>query len=220
MVSLLVLLLALTTLYVLSGIFIKKLFVVLFRIAKSREGASKLLSIIFLPGTFIHEISHFITALFLIVPVGQLNLVPEADDKGVKLGSVAIGKTDFVRGSLIGLAPVIAGGAILFYAITFLFAPGHLENPWFIAAFLYLVFEITHTMFSSKRDLYAVLELVVFVAIVSIALVWLKIYGPFIFLYQNILKADPFIQRLSYLLFVPIGIELLFLTLFRKVHVN
>lgn len=219
MISLLVLILALITLYVLSGVFIKKLFIILFRIAGSREKASVLLSVIFLPGTFIHEISHFITALFLIVPVGQLNLVPEADDKGIKLGSVAIGKTDFVRASLIGLAPIIAGGGILFWAITFLLGPGHLENPWFVAAFIYLVFEITHTMFSSKRDLYAVLELVVFIAIVSIALVWLKIYAPFIFIFENILKADPFIQRLSYFLFVPIGIELIFLTLFRKVRI-
>lgn len=220
MISLLVLFLTLIVLYILSGIFIKKLFIILYRIAKSREKASVLLSIIFLPGTFIHEISHFITALFLIVPVGQLNLVPEADDKGVKLGSVAIGKTDFIRASLIGLAPIITGGGILFWAITFLLSPGHLENPWFIAAFIYLVFEITHTMFSSRRDLYAVLELVVFMVIVSIAMVWLKIYAPFIFIFKNILKADLFIQKLSYFLFIPIGMELFFLAIFRKVRIN
>lgn len=214
-----ILILALTVLYILSIIFIKKLFIVLYRLAKSRERASLFLGLIFLPGTFIHEISHFITALFLLVPVGQLNLMPEIQEDGIKLGSVGIGKTDFIRGSLIGLAPILTGGGIIFWAISYYLSSGHIDSPWYIGILIYLIFEITHTMFSSKKDLNAVLELVVFIAIVVGALVFLKIYGPFAYLYQKIGEAGPIIQKFSIFLFIPIVLEIMFLTFFRKVRV-
>lgn len=217
MVSLGVLILALIVLYVLARIFIQKLFIVLYRLTRERDEAGTILGIIFLPGTFVHEISHFLMAIFLLVPAADLDLMPEVEDGGIRLGRVAIGKTDFIRGSLIGLAPIISGGAIIFWAISFAF--GHFDTWWIIALLVYLIFEITHTMFSSAKDLFAILELVVFTGIISAALVFFKIYGPFIFLYTEIIKAGPFIQKLSYFLFIPIGLELIFLALFRKVKI-
>lgn len=219
MVGITILILALITLYVLSRIFIQKLFYVLFRITRSREKATVLLGWVFLPGTFIHEISHFLSALLTMVPVGQLNLMPEVEEDGIKLGSVAIGKTDFFRGSIIGLAPILAGGGIIFWGISFALNGGYLQNPWIIALIIYSIFEITHTMFSSKRDLGAVLELVVFFAIVSIALMLLKIYSPFIYIFERMMEAGPVIEKFAYLLFIPIGLELGFLALFRKVRI-
>lgn len=219
MPSLLILILAIAVLYIFSRLFIQKLFIVLYRFTKDRDKASLFLGLIFLPGTFVHEISHFITALFLLVPVGELNLIPELQEEGLKLGSVKIGQTDFVRGSLIGLAPLLVGFGILFYAISFTLMPGNLNNPWIIALMLYLVFEITHTMFSSREDLRAVLELVVFIAVVAATLYFLKIFTPFIYIYGKILEVDPFLQKLSYFLFIPIAIELAFLGLFRRVRI-
>lgn len=217
MVSLLIFILALVVLYILSRIFIQKLFIVLYRLTKSREKASFLLSLIFLPGTFIHEISHFITALFLLVPVGELNFIPEVSDDGLKLGSVKIGETDFIRGTLIGIAPFLVGGSLILWLISFTLLPGNLNNPWIVALLIYIVFEITHTMFSSWSDLYSVLELVIFVIIISAILVVLKIFGPFEYIYTSILALSPFIQKLAYFLFIPIGFELVFLGLFRRV---
>lgn len=174
---------------------------------------------IFLPGTFIHEISHLLAALVTVVPFGELNLMPEVEEDGVKLGSVQIGKTDFVRGSIIGLAPILAGGGIIFWGISFMLSGGYLENPWIVALIIYSIFQITHTMFSSKKDLGAVLELVVFIAIVSITLILLKIYSPFIYIFQKIVEVEPVIEKFAYLLFIPIGIELGFLSIFRKVRI-
>ncbi len=219
MVGITILILALITLYVLSRIFIRKLFYVLFRITRSREKAIILLGWIFLPGTFIHEISHLLAALVTVVPFGELNLMPEVEEDGVKLGSVQIGKTDFVRGSIIGLAPILAGGGIIFWGISFMLSGGYLENPWIVALIIYSIFQITHTMFSSKKDLGAVLELVVFIAIVSITLILLKIYSPFIYIFQKIVEVEPVIEKFAYLLFIPIGIELGFLSIFRKVRI-
>lgn len=216
MVGLSVLIGATIILYVLSRIFIQKLFTFLYRLTRNDKKATVLLGLIFLPGTFVHEISHFITALFLLVPVGELNLIPEVMEGGVKLGSVGIGKTDFIRGSLIGLAPVISGAAIIFWTISFSISHNYLTNRWAVVALIYMIFQITHTMFSSKQDLRAVLELIVFIIVVAIVLVALKIYGPFNYLYQQIQIADATFLKLSYLLFIPIGIELVFLAFFKK----
>ncbi|QQG41304.1 MAG: hypothetical protein HYV90_03985 [Candidatus Woesebacteria bacterium] len=219
MVGIAILILALITLYILSRIFIRKLFIVLFRFTRSKEKATMLLGWIFLPGTFIHEISHLLAALVTVVPFGQLNLMPEVEEDGVKLGSVQIGKTDFIRGSIIGLAPILAGGGIIFWGISFALSGGYLQNPWIVALIIYSIFQITHTMFSSKKDLGAVLELVVFFAIVSIALLILKIYFPFTYIFQKMVEAGPVIEKFGYLLFIPIGLELGFLALFRKVRI-
>jgi len=216
MVSLLIFTLALIVLYILSRIFIQKLYIVLYRLTRSHERAFFLLSLIFLPGTFVHEISHFITALFLLVPVGELNLIPEIQEDGIRLGSVKIGETDFIRGTLIGIAPFLVGGSIIFWLISFALMPGNLTNPWIVVLLIYTVFEITHTMFSSKSDLYSILELVVFVTLISAVLVALKIFGPFEYIYINILAFSPFIQKFSYFLFIPIGLEIAFLGLFRN----
>lgn len=217
MAGILILILSLVTLYVLAGIFIKKFYIVIYRMTRDRDDAAVILGWIFIPGTFIHEIAHLLMALILIVPFGQLNLMPEVQEDGVKLGSVQIGKTDFIRGSLVGLAPIIAGGAIIFAAISYSLM--HLNVWWVIVILIYLIFEITHTMFSSKRDLYAVLELVVFIILISAAFVIFKIYAPFTFIYQEILKAGPFIQKFSYFLFIPIVLELIFLAFFRKIRI-
>lgn len=210
------LIIAVTILYILSRIFIQKLFTVLYRITRDDKKATVFLGLIFLPGTFIHEISHFITALFLLVPVGELNLMPEVMDGGVKLGSVEIGKTDFIRGSLIGLAPIISGASIIFWTISFALNHNYLTNPWVLITLIYIIFQIIHTMFSSKQDLRAVLELVVFIAVVVVALILLKIYEPFNYLYQQIQITDPLFLKLSYLLFIPICVELVFLAFFKK----
>ena len=143
MIGILIFILALSILYILSRIFIRKLFTALYGIMRSREKAAGLLGWIFLPGTFIHEISHLLAALFLLVPVGRINLLAEAEEEGIKLGSVQIGKTDFIRASIIGLAPLLVGGGGVLWAISYSLSHGYLENPWVIVALIYTLFQIT-----------------------------------------------------------------------------
>ena len=219
MVGILIFILALSILYILSRIFIHKLFTVLYRLTRSREKAAGLLGWIFLPGTFIHEVSHLIAALFLLVPVGRINLLAETEEEGIKLGSVQIGKTDFIRGSIIGLAPLLIGGGGVLWAISYSLSHGYLGNPWVIIALIYIIFQITHTMFSSESDLNAVLEFAVFLAVISFALILFKIYIPFTYIYQKLNGSGPVIQEFSYFLAIPIGLELIFLGFFRKVRI-
>ena len=64
-----------------------------------------LFSVLFFPGVFIHELSHFLMAKILFVPNGTL-----------RLGYVEVSKADILRDSIIGMAPLIAGGLFISYA--------------------------------------------------------------------------------------------------------
>ncbi len=217
MAGFLILIFTIFTLYILSRFFIQKLFLLLLRITRSREKSATILGIIFLPGTFIHEISHFLTALFLLVPVGKINLMPEIRENGVKLGSVEIAKTDFLRGSVIGLSPLIIGLSIILFLTSYFILNNSQINVWLILIFVFIIFQITNTMFSSKSDLRAVLELSVFVLFVVVFLLVFKINTPFLFLYEKIVVYASFFEKFSLFLLIPVTLEGLIILALRKV---
>ncbi len=73
-----------------------------------------LFSFILLPGVFIHELSHWLTAVLLRVPVLKFSLIPEAGKSGqLRMGFVQTRKCDPIRDSLIGLAPFVFGMLII-----------------------------------------------------------------------------------------------------------
>ena len=68
-----------------------------------------LFSVLFFPGIFLHELSHFLMAKLLRVRTGNFSLIPAALPNGrLQMGYVETEETDVVRDSLIGLAPLIA----------------------------------------------------------------------------------------------------------------
>ncbi len=72
-------------------------------------------SLLMLPGTIAHELSHWIMAEVLQVKTGKITILPELHGEGGEenLGSVMTAKSDPFRGFLIGLAPFITGIIIL-----------------------------------------------------------------------------------------------------------
>lgn len=106
-------------------------------------------SIIFLPGTFIHELSHFIFSLILFVPAGKISLIPKLEGNRLELGNVEIRKTDIVRGTVVGIAPFIVGNIILFVIANYFSG----VSIYFQALFVYLIFAVANTMFLSLSDL-------------------------------------------------------------------
>ncbi|MFC1653727.1 hypothetical protein ACFL1M_02670 [Patescibacteria group bacterium] len=117
-------------------------------------------SMIYLPGTIIHELSHFFTAAFLGVRTGEISIFPrEEEDSRIQLGSVKIAKTDFFRSSLIGVAPFIVGNILLFYFVSVLGIDitriGELLKADMgiqKSIFLYLTLAVSNTLFTSKED--------------------------------------------------------------------
>ena len=71
------------------------------------------ITLIFFPGTIIHELSHYFSAVILFLNVKDIKIFPEFKDNQIKLGHVLYHKKDFLRGILVGIAPFF--GALLFF---------------------------------------------------------------------------------------------------------
>ncbi len=164
--------------------FSQNLFNFWFLLTKSKKWAMNLTAFFLLPGTIVHELSHFLAAIFLAVPTGEFSFWPEETEGGIRMGSVKIGKCDFVRRNLIGLAPFISGSVILYFLTKNL--PKNWET-WFshslIELFIYFliilgILMISNTMFASKKDLEAILPLTILIFLILSLIWWFEIKIP------------------------------------------
>lgn len=90
---------------------------VFFLITRRPDVTIMLFSILFLPGIFLHESSHYLAACLLRVRTGRFSILPRPlGDGRLQLGFVETAETDPLREALIGLAPLLAGGAFVAYA--------------------------------------------------------------------------------------------------------
>jgi hypothetical protein len=149
-----------------------------------------------LPGIILHEASHALAAILVGVRVGRISIRPKRAGQRVQLGFVPVEKTDVVRASLIGLAPLLIGSAFILligYAVfgigavgTALVAGdwrqvvaglrGMLETPdtWLWA---YVIFAIGNTMLPSRADRQAWTPILIFLLLVGGA-IWIAGLGP------------------------------------------
>lgn len=151
--------------------------------------------VIVLPGVVVHELSHWLMAKVLGVPVKRLSLGPKRTGRSrrVSLGSVQVGKVDPFRASLIGLAPLLGGTAAVLLigylaldvsalaevmigsgwegALAGLEQALHVPDFWL---WLYLVFSISSVMLPSYSDMATVRPVLIFLAIIAVVLlvVW------------------------------------------------
>lgn len=206
-------------LFFLSKKLVGSLAQILYKFTKSHRFVVHTLALIFLPGTMIHELAHLLFSGIMLVPVGELSVIPVIEEKGVRLGSVQIGKTDPFRRTLIGVAPVFLG-MILIFSILFMVKIG--VSPWWqILLALYFIFQIGNTMFSSRKDiegsiLFAVLTIVLCMTV----LVSIYFLRPLLLqdIWLNIAKMDlgfmiSFFKQASSYLIVPVGLDLLIILL-------
>lgn len=178
-----------------------------------------LLSFLFLPGIIIHELSHLLVAAILFVPVGSMEFAPKRHGNTVKLGSVEIAKTDPVRRSLIGFAPVFTG-VVLIIGIVYLFSANLVffqnQNPYVSMAALlvlaYLLLAVSNTMFSSARDMDGAMEITITLLILFTAAYILGFRFPLAYL-NNMFAKELLgvIQKSTIYLLVPISIDLFIL---------
>jgi hypothetical protein len=69
--------------------------------------------LLLLPGILLHELSHVGMAWLLGLRVGKFSLGPKLRGRYVELGSVQVSTGGALRDSLVGLAPFLAGTAVL-----------------------------------------------------------------------------------------------------------
>ena len=150
-------------------------------------------SIIFLPGVFLHELSHFVMAKILQVRTGRFSLLPQSlPDGRLQLGYVETVRADIVRDSLIGAAPLIVGTLFVAYVaidrfemriLWEVFRDGQFSLFWMgvralpnvqdFYLWFYLVFAVSSTMMPSESDRHAWLELLISIGVLfSITLIF------------------------------------------------
>jgi len=141
--------------------------------------------LIFLPGVFLHESSHFLMAKILGVATGRFSILPRPLPNGrLQLGYVETARSDIIRDSLIGGAPLITGticvAYIAFYHMDMqilldVLRRGQLNLFWMgvralptvhdFYLWFYLAFAVSSTMMPSESDRHAWLELVIAVGV-------------------------------------------------------
>lgn len=154
------------------------------------EAATALYSLVLLPGVALHEVSHAAMATLLGVRVRRLSLRPERQRSGiVRLGYVEVLRSDVLRTSLIGAAPLFTGLAALLLIGALVFDLGAMQSAladgsaqgildrllalpqatdsWL---WIYMVFAIANSMMPSASDTQAWPPVIGFMAIFSAAL--------------------------------------------------
>jgi hypothetical protein len=160
------------------------------------EMALVLYALPLLPGIILHELSHVLAAVLLGVRVGSICIHPKLTGQRVQLGFVPVEKTDSVRASLIGLAPLLVGCAVILLIGYAAFGVGTMgdaiahgdwastlgslanmlkaADAWIWA---YVVFAVSNTMLPSRADRQSWTPVILFLALVMV-LLWAAGVGP------------------------------------------
>lgn len=214
-----VIIVELTILFFLSKKIQQRIFTLFWGVTGKKNWSVYLMAVLFAPGTFFHEISHFLTALFLLVPVGDLKLLPEIREDEIKLGSVGVGKSDPFRRFLIGVAPFIFGVLAILLIIFLAQKNNLLGNAWAVILLGYLIFEIGNTMFASKKDLEGALGLLIFFVLVYILLLLLGININLSFFrdFLNLASVTGVLSTAALFLAFPLAVDVLIILIMRFV---
>jgi hypothetical protein len=160
-----------------------------------REFAVMLYALPLLPGILLHELSHACMATILGVQVGRISICPKLANKRIQLGFIPVEKTDVVRASLIGLAPLLAGSIVILLIGYLAFGIGMLGTAlaagnWnhLITEFLkmlrapdiwiwaYVIFAVSNTMIPSRSDRQTWTPVFLFLLLIGV-LIWVSGLG-------------------------------------------
>ncbi|MBU4225636.1 MAG: hypothetical protein KKC71_07425 [Chloroflexi bacterium] len=141
-------------------------------LTRHQEVTSVIFALIFLPGVFLHELSHYVMARLLGVRTGRFSILPRPMPGGqLRLGYVETARGGIVKDALIGAAPLVSGCVFVAYAAIYrmempmlwdLLRNGQFELFWLGVSILpkihdfwlwfYLTFVISSTMMPSSSD--------------------------------------------------------------------
>ena len=200
-------------LFLLAKFLIKSLSRLLMRVIKSEKATIALLAYLFLPGTIVHELAHLLAAGLLFVGAGNMQLTPKIIEDGVRLGSVDIGKTDILRRAIIGVSPVLVGIAVIFGTLFYLQTSG-LVNIIIYAIAFWIIFEVSNTLFSSRKDLEGTFEFLITSLILAAAIfiIWPSLFQTTLRIFQEKALLN-FFKTADLFLIAPILIDLVLISI-------
>ncbi len=185
---------------ILSNKIFNILFRFLYKIFKKETTAVYIIGALFLPGTFIHELSHAISATLLGSRVTKFSVWPQIENGGIKMGYAQYIVLDVVRNTIIGISPLLFGIVILYFLIINFFV----VNLYLQILFVYLIFQVANSMFLSESDIRDLKFLSLFLTIIiSIVLIGDYIYFDFDIINQINFSFLNFIN-LSFLIYLNI----------------
>lgn len=215
--NVLLLILALVLLFFSTRSLNKQISRLVYRLGGSTKGTIILWSFIFLPGTIIHEISHFLLAAFTGARTGKIEIFPEfldeefADEgkKNVTLGYVQTSRLNPIQGFLVGLAPFFSGLGILLWLSTLIPQSFSGQQYAILALETYFFFTVSNSFFPSWADIRQTLT---FIILFFITLVIAWFYGA-TFLFQIPSVVNETLLNLSLTLSFSLGLNLVFIFL-------
>ncbi len=162
----------------------------LYHLTHSQQVAVVGYALFFLPGTVVHEFGHWSMAQVLGVCTAGFNILPSLGKKGtIKLGSVNVRGGGLPEHTLIGMAPMLLGGALTLFLSYILVDVDALNaamqhEQWdgvFRTAmsmfshsdaliFLYLLFTVSGSMFLSASDSAPLKQMALYLAAVILPL--------------------------------------------------
>jgi hypothetical protein len=129
----------------------------------SRYAGMWIYALVGLPGTFAHELAHYVVALILGARPSLPKLIPQRTERGWLLGSVPF-RGGYVRALPIALAPLALAPLALWWAGTFLHSaswPLYCVHVWIVAA-------LVTACLPSRTDLKLALPALIVVAAIVI----------------------------------------------------
>ena len=150
----------------------RQIYALLWMITHHTNLSVGIFSLVFFPGILLHETSHFVMARLLGVRTRNFSLLPKLlPDGSLRLGYVDVAVSDVVREALIGMAPLLSGGAAVALTGIYLIPVAPLvelvnRGQWHLLLvalrslpglpdfwiWFYLVFTISSTMLPSASD--------------------------------------------------------------------
>jgi hypothetical protein len=214
----LILLGQLILLYFFAQTSLNELFYFFKRVFRNDSLVFTIISILFLPGTIVHELSHFFMAMILFLKVKDITIFPKWQENTIKLGSVTYIKRDPIRGLIVGIAPVIVG--ILFFLWLGTLQLQFSFNNLYSYGLLYVIFVVSSTMFSSKQDLVDLgiaLPISILVGIIFF-FVGNQYFNSFIDILLSVENVSPVLYPINWYIFYSLLIHLALISILRVIR--
>lgn len=169
MVSIVYFVLSLAFLFLAQKVFMVQFSILIHRFGGSRNTLIVFWSILFLAGTVIHELSHFLFAILTGARTGKIEIFPrfleedwENEERGtnVTLGYVQTQKLNIFQGFFVGLAPFFIGLVLLVWLSSLMQVSFQNQTYYLLAFQSYLFFTISNSFFPSVSDLKHVFPIV------------------------------------------------------------